>query len=806
MYINLPGSYVTLQDGNLAFTGRDNTQSILVLGTAPKGLTSEPFLGTTLGSVVREFGATSELARAVSEIKKGGATNIFCYRLPGVAPALSRLGANADTLAAFGIKITPTQESPEAAYKYGIAYRHAKNYRSTETNGAATSSVVVAELLVVNAETGNVAWSGSGLTGATVDNGEVDVQFEIGDVAPVVAGGGFEVLELEFTTPGSGDITIPISGVNITFTPGITAAATATAFHAALTATNSTTAKLACFTFANDTAGKVEIKANGQVTNASDYELVYPSTHPWAGYCARPFISSAPTAVTTLPSITYSATGMSKASDIGLYPQTDTQPFARVGGAVAVRLDKVVVGGGSADLYTFAYGLNGAAYTFAGSTVLAAKNGLGTALPLAFVNGSADANISLMKRYEKLHTAFEELDLAAFDYIYPVGTAVNSRNIEEDGDLVLASPVYPTPGTANDTLGYLSVEENGDFTYTYYWSSQTSGAPQLSSSGSIPTGSYTWSSVNFAHLLAKYCYENSSDYKSCYGVMGTVLPSSITARGVRAYFGKTPTYTYSREDGNYYIIDANDNGTGLLGHRFVGGKSDFHSGVKRGGLFATIDGTLNYSTSNFLYDDNGKKIDLGKYISVVGIFGLVADDVDARKPPYVANAAGIVVGMLPQLALADSLINKTVPGMSIIYKLETKIVDVACGLGLIVAKNEDTIPYIADSPTFASPSSDYTRLTTVRIIGKLTEDLRASVRPFLGRGLSGPKRTALEAAIGEVLKGALGEGTGAQIITQGRYKVTQTAADRVLGKLKVELTITPIFELRQITFSVSLSA
>lgn len=62
MYVNLPGSYVQLQDGNLGISAVDNTQSVLVLGTATKGLTSEPYLMSDLGSVVKEFGADSEIA------------------------------------------------------------------------------------------------------------------------------------------------------------------------------------------------------------------------------------------------------------------------------------------------------------------------------------------------------------------------------------------------------------------------------------------------------------------------------------------------------------------------------------------------------------------------------------------------------------------------------------------------------------------------------------------------------------------------------------------------------------------------
>ena len=187
MYINLPGSYVQLQDGNLTSFTRDTTPSVLVLGTASKGLTSEPFLATDLLAVVNEFGATSEVTRAVSEARKGGATNIVVYRLPGIAPYVSAIGADISGGAKLGFKVTPLQASPEAAAKYAVAYRHSKNIGDAST--PADGIEVVGELMVINLETNELVWKGSALAGATTDLGEVDVQFEMDDIADATGSG-----------------------------------------------------------------------------------------------------------------------------------------------------------------------------------------------------------------------------------------------------------------------------------------------------------------------------------------------------------------------------------------------------------------------------------------------------------------------------------------------------------------------------------------------------------------------------------------------------------------------------------------
>ena len=991
MYINLPGSYVQLQDGNLTFSAPDLTQSVLVLGTATKGLTSEPFLMSDVSAVVREFGSDSEVARAASEVKKGGASNIYVYRLPGTPPVLSALGADVNGAGAAGITIRTTQESPEAAAKYGVAYRHAKNIATSGT-GDADDKSVTAELIIVNLETDTVVWQGTALEGASLDNGEVDVEFDLGDIDPgdgvgaesesiaisvnsgtrtytgvassyqasgpgtgatftvagiptfgtgfyvstqvsVVAGGSLYAVGDELKVLGgalggsnsTNDLTFPIAAItpavrqytNVTLTQGLSSDARATigvddagdysiveittagtgytdgditvvgtALGGASTANDATvsiivdgggidsatiagTGKLRGavlnigtksgthaapgataltysfsisgitatgtystnenFVSANNVASALAIalnnnneflklpftaSADGSVILITadkavntDGEVVYGGSHPWAGYTARPYLQAAPTV--TLPSGqgTVSALGIAgfstgRASDVGLYPQDGNKPFAVAGGGVYVPLDKVVSGG-----MAISYGLSGATFTHAPLEDYANINfDEGTAAE--FSPGSTDSNLSLMKRYEKLHTAFENLDLAAFDIIVPYGITIDAKNAADGAEFTISGGAYPAPGQSNDVLGYCVISDNGDYTYTYYWSTTgvVSDLPEIASNGELPeSGEFQYREVNFGHLLATYCYENSEDYRTCHGVIGTRLPGSISARGIREYFGKAPTYAYDRESGTYFITDESNNGTGLLGHKFIGGKYAFNDGVKRGGLFLTEDRSLDYSAANIVLDANSKKIDLGKYLSVVALFGTTADDVNTRSPAYITNAATIVAGMLPNLSVIDSLINRQVPGLFVPYRLETKTVDVACGLGLTLAKVENGVPSIADSPTFASPTSDYTRLTTVRIVAKIAEELRSTARPFLGKGLSAIKRNALEAAIGEVLKRNLGDGTGVQVITAGRFKLMQTAEERVLGKVRVDLTLTPVFELRQITFSVNLS-
>ena len=1000
MYVNLPGSYVQLQDGNLSSFVPDNSQTVLVIGTASKGLTSEPYLANGLQGTLNEFGSNSEVARGVAEARAGGATNIYVYRLPGVAPYVTKIGADISVVE-LGFKVTPKHASPEASAKYGVAYRHSKN-TSDSPESSANQVAATGELLIVNLETSTIVWSGTAAEGAIVDSGEVDVEFELGDVAPTVVGVGpeAEVLAVTVSTgtkayasvaaeydgtagPGAGallrvegiptfagtgdysattvsviaggslyavgetlqvpfgllgggavanDLTFTVGTItaaartytNVTLTQGSSADARATigvsttgvysvtittpgagytvlggtitvvgadlggataANNATITissvsgsggitaatiagsgkirggvatlasiagtyaAQGFTTASPLTYTFAisgivatgvtigtltsnievaaalasalNDNAEFLKLPfyadndgsdlyiAAGGDTNA-DGDLVYPASHTWAGYTARPFFTAAPTATgnSALGGVTLAIQSPSSyggAADVGLYPADPLRPFASAVGGVFVQLDYIKAGG-----LARSYGINRAAYTHVGFTDYAVLNTTSVTQSV-FSLGETGEVLPAVKRYEKLHTCFEELDLASFDYIVALNANLNEKNASES--VVTFSAIddvgqYPTIGSLNDALGYCAIVDNGDYTYTYYWSTDSeilALASDGSTLASAPEG-LAFKEVNFAHLVASYCHENSTDYSFVHGLVPCKVPGGTSPRVIRSYFGKAPTYSLDVETGTSYIASTEDNGTGLLGHKFVGGHSDFNNGLKHGGFFATTDKAIDYSSpGNLLYDANGKKIDLGKYISVVSIFGAIADTINPRRPSYLANAAAMVAGAFVNTPAPDSLINVRLENLAINYRTEAKVLDMGSGLGLVMGRDDNGTAIIVDSPTFASPTSDYTRLTSIRIVAKIAKELRDAARPFIGKGLSAPKRNALEASLSEVFKANIA-GEPVQTITRGTFTIEQSAADRVLGKMTVKVSITPVFELRQIVFSVNLSA
>jgi hypothetical protein len=109
---------------------------------------------------------------------------------------------------------------------------------------------------------------------------------------------------------------------------------------------------------------------------------------------------------------------------------------------------------------------------------------------------------------------------------------------------------------------------------------------------------------------------------------------------------------------------------------------------------------------------------------------------------------------------------------------------------------------VSDAPTAARPDSDYTRLTTIRIVKAVIDAIRLVGDPFLGEGITGARLAALETAIDQALS-KLKKGGFLQ-----RYDaaVTSTPTQQIQGQADVELVLVPAFELRQITVTVALSA
>ena len=201
-----------------------------------------------------------------------------------------------------------------------------------------------------------------------------------------------------------------------------------------------------------------------------------------------------------------------------------------------------------------------------------------------------------------------------------------------------------------------------------------------------------------------------------------------------------------------------------------------------------------------LEDDNGKLVDLGKYISVVGAQAILANAF--QDTSYITTGAATYAGFFSALPPNSAPTNKVLSGVRLPFRLSHAKLDALASAKYVMFQTKPKGIVVSDAPVASRVQSDYTRLTTVRIVKATLDAIRQVADPFLGEPITGARLTALETAIEQVLAKL----TKAQFLQRYQHKLTSSPADQVLGKARVDLILVPAFELRQITVSVSLAA
>ena len=194
--------------------------------------------------------------------------------------------------------------------------------------------------------------------------------------------------------------------------------------------------------------------------------------------------------------------------------------------------------------------------------------------------------------------------------------------------------------------------------------------------------------------------------------------------------------------------------------------------------------------------------DIGRHLSIVGSWPILFTPVDTTGFGYVATGAPAYAGFVSQLAPQSAPTNKVIPDIQMPFRMsKTRLDDlVSVHYTMFGARERGTI--VVDAPTAATASSDYQRLTTIRIVNECVNRVRRTLEPFIGEGLTTPQMEAMQTSTDRVLTDAIKDG----LLQRFEASVTATAIERVQGKANVELLLVPAFELRQIYVTISLSA
>lgn len=149
----------------------------------------------------------------------------------------------------------------------------------------------------------------------------------------------------------------------------------------------------------------------------------------------------------------------------------------------------------------------------------------------------------------------------------------------------------------------------------------------------------------------------------------------------------------------------------------------------------------------------------------------------------------------------SSTTNKQIKGLNGMFKaLSASQISKLAYNNLVTLRCRNGEYYIADGVTTAGKSSDYTRLTTVKIANEVIKAVRDVSEPYIGEPNTVEKRNALSDQIEEMLDLLRADG----IIQAFKSQVLATDRDILDGNVKIALSIVPVFELRRINLIISL--
>lgn len=168
---------------------------------------------------------------------------------------------------------------------------------------------------------------------------------------------------------------------------------------------------------------------------------------------------------------------------------------------------------------------------------------------------------------------------------------------------------------------------------------------------------------------------------------------------------------------------------------------------------------------------------------------------------YVDTIEAAYCGLVASLEPESSTTNKEIPGLvSMVSNLSANQSSAIASKNYVTIRQKSGRYTIADGVTMAGKSSDFTRLTTVRITNQVVDSIRIVADPYIGEPNTLEKRNALRDQCEEVLDLLRQDG----VIQAYKLELLALTQDIIDGNLKIALSIVPAFEIRRINLVISL--
>lgn len=862
IYENLPGVFPSLQDGGLTPTVSSNSPKVMVLGTASDGFSEFPYIVTKPQEAANAFGVDGTLTRGMYEVRASGADNVLLYRIGATSCVLTGIGvagltggitvetankdSNVNTM--YGIHFDNVGQRLVITNLDSDVVVYDCNSWSPNT-----PSIDRGEVYVSGAPDG---------TGTTIGTLSSPITLEAAGTGPYsltytagtdgVNPSRMKLYELLFEAYRNlenvdFDIIVPMD----VFLDDKNAADMTAAELAGLSysggsypVTGSDSDALLYF-YTEEYQGRNLFwwRRNGLVENEEYVFSFQDGYHTGDGdfvtffdmagnhYCVNAAIpnqglveSSSAIDFSTLGSAAHWGTNnedFTLDDEAGLGPYTITLDAdclstvevvtlinSKIAGIPAIaasleayRVDEFKIGlrrtaGGAGTTITVGAGVVDALAAL--NIAAGGYNGSAASVPAGAIFTSATATASFGAGLSDSSSA-SAVGTAFFGAANGLGIADVTFTDNGDGTV---SMVYNVAGNPTDAATY-DITEAGSGSISS--GHVVKNEPDIYPAGyatQTPNGTViaetNFHEVNFAYQLANFCFVNSTNNNECFGVIGVKPPDSPALSDVRVWVGKLPVYT-TDVNGNVTINSAGDNGSGLLGNKFMAGKYGYRANVAGGGFIGTDTGFMDGTE---LEDLGGHKVDIGKYINVISAWVNIFNAYDTTGFGYITTAAPIYAGFISTLEAKSAPTNKLVPNVALPWRLSNNKLDQLSGVKYVTFQSKPKGIVVTDAPTAARNDSDYRRLTTVRIVKSVVDAVRIVADPFIGEAGNDAQRAALKTAI----EGALAKLQKAGYVTRYDLAITATPQQRVAGEFYVELELVPAFETRRIYLRISLAA
>ena len=855
LYPNLPGHLVEFKDGGMqlretAITG--NSKSMLIIGTAIDGPVNEP-VAVDVENIQKLFGNDIDnngvpngttLTKYARQAYKAGFNDIRCMRVTG-SSASATIETSSET----------NTELQESILEFDAEGN--KKYTVTLNN----TSIPAGSIAVIKREDISVTHPIVGNTIATNFNipnsliirenqvparGDITIDYTIQAVDPTVLATKSNAVvvdntALDFNGDNIIEVTVPAIGDMYFYnldglTPG---SATVDNYNvpitADLTAITTYTGNTVYATINLKDSASTQVTITSTVLNADNTLTI---NFVETGSAGTPTINVSD--VYTVDYVAYKEVNSSTTvTQTDLYaPQTLTLDATKT---LAAGEDIVLYDSTGANVIAKLSDANGViTYDTTANTVTVDLSKVSNVIPLGQIN--VGALLKIVYNYEITETLTESI---TFRSIYG-GEVYNEASVtvdlitndtgeegrlitlikpnskkysESEAPLTFKSFDYPTFGLLRDAIAS-EVLNNVFEAITDYEDASTATIP-VGTANSITVnftgGTNGISPTNDEMFVALSGKRDSEGYlieRGAYQVLENYNVDYIYVAGVYADSKVSPSISKNSFHYELALLCAVLTYRTKMVHGFIDMKPNTNTTLV--GIQNYVEKLLAYDNihymkdndGNVIYDENNEPMDIGWYTSAV-----VGPEPICTSPTlgnYYGSPAIAYAALNANLKAQSAPTNKSLPGCTgMRYKFSNKQLNELTTNRFVTFKlknegvtNASKIPYVVDGCTCGASTSDYARITTVKVVTRCVDEVREVADPFIGEPNTVEQRNALAALISKRLTYLKEQG----VIQYYEFEISATTEQVLIGECSIALTLVAPQELRKITTVVALRA